>query len=59
MTGVHPVLVAELRDARLKADRLRLDVAERDERIAQLEQQIDAQQDFIALLARNGEGARL
>ncbi len=60
MKGViHPELVAELREARIAADRVRLELVTARARIEELEQENEAQREFIAVLSLGGEGAAL
>ncbi len=51
MKGViHPELVAELREARIASDKLRIECAKLREHVATLEEVVEAQRQFIAWL---------
>jgi hypothetical protein len=56
MGGVHPILVAELRDARIAADKLRVEKATALARVDELEEENEALRGAIATLARSAGG---
>lgn len=57
MRGViHPELVAELRDARIAADRIRIECVSKAHRIEELEGECEALRETIATLARAAGG---
>lgn len=57
MRGViHPELVAELRDARIASDKMRIEVVQLREHVATLEEENEALRETIATLARAAGG---
>lgn len=56
---LDPRLVADLRDARIVADRLRIEVSKRDGEILALEDENEALRETVATLARAAGGGAL
>lgn len=54
--SLNPRLVADLRDTRIQADRLRIEVSKREGEILALEEENEALRETIATLARAAGG---
>lgn len=59
MGGVHPLLVAELRETRIAADKLRVEKATALARVEELEEVVEALREIVATLARSAGGGGL
>jgi hypothetical protein len=56
MGTMHPILVAELRETRIAADKLRVEKATALARVAELEEENEALRETVATLARAAGG---